>query len=218
MRINLLGGLTGRLHGAGSQGDVPIDDPSARDDAAWPAQARAARISLRPLTALLTVILIAVVAVYAGARLEKRQNPSSTAASSSSSGLAAAFAARRAGGAGFGAGAGGATATGGTTTGTVTQVTSKLLYLTSSTGALVKVKLTSATTFTRTAKSPTGGIRLGDTAVVQGAKNASGVLVATSVIATAKGVTSAFGGGGGGGGGFGGGGAGSQSAGAQSGG
>jgi hypothetical protein len=215
MRINLLGGLTGRLHGAGSQGDVPIDDPSARDDAAWPAQARAARISLRPLTALLTVLLIAVVAVYAGARLEKRQNPSSAAASSSS-GLAAAFAARRAGGAGFGGGAGGATATGGTTTGTVTQVTSKLLYLTSSSGALVKVKLTSATTFTRTAKSPNGGLRLGDSAVVQGAKNASGVLVATSVIATAKGVTSAFGGGGGGG--FGGGGAGSQAAGAQSGG
>jgi hypothetical protein len=215
MRINLLGGLTGRLHGAGSQGDVPIDDASARDDAAWPAQARAARISLRPLTALLTVILIAVVAVYAGARLEKRQNPSSTAAASSSSGLAAAFAARRAGGAGFGAGAGAATATGGTTTGTVTQVTSKLLYLTSSTGALVKVKLTSATTFTRTAKSPNGGLRLGDTAVVQGAKNASGVLVATSVIATAKGVTSAFGGGGGG---FGGGAAGASPGGAQSGG
>lgn len=211
MRINLLGGLTGRLRGAGPQGDVPIDDPSARDDAAWPAQARAARISLRPLTALLTVILIAVVAVYAGARLEKRQNPSSTAASSS--GLAAAFAARRAGGAGFGAGA--ATATGDTTTGTVTQVTSKLLYLTSSTGALVKVRLTSATTFTRTAKSPTGGIRLGDIAVVRGAKNSSGVLVATSVIATAKGVTSGFGGGGGG---FGGGAAGAPPAGAQSGG
>jgi Domain of unknown function (DUF5666) len=192
MRSNLLGGLTGRLHGAGAQADVPIDD------AAWPAQTRAARISLRPLTALLTVVLIAVVAVYAGARLEKRQNPSSAAASSSS-GLAAAFAARRAGGAGFGAGAGGATATGGTTTGTVTQVTSKLLYLTSSSGALVKVKLTSATTFTRTAKSPNGGLRLGDTAVVQGAKNSSGVLVATSVIATAKGVTSAFGGGFGGG-------------------
>ena len=98
MRINLLGGLTARLHGAGPQGDVPVDDSSARDDAAWPTQARAARISLRPLTALLTVILIAVVAVYAGARLEKRQNPGSTAASSSS-GLAAAFAARRAGGA-----------------------------------------------------------------------------------------------------------------------
>jgi hypothetical protein len=215
MRINLLGGLTGRLHGAGPQGDVPIDDPSPRDDAAWPAQARAARISLRPLTALLTVILIAVVAVYAGARLEKRQNPSSTAASSSS-GLAAAFAARRAGGAGFGGAA--ATATGDSTTGTVTQITSKLLYLTSSTGALVKVKLTSATTFTRTAKSPTGGIRLGDSAVVRGAKNSSGVLVATSVIATAKGVTSGFGGGGGGGGGFGGGAAGASPAGAQSGG
>jgi hypothetical protein len=86
----------------------------------------------------------------------------------------------------------------------VTQVSKKLLYLTSSTGALVKIKLTAKTTFTRTAASPTGGLTLGDTAIVRGAKDASGVLVATSVIATAKGVTSTFGGGGFGG--FGGGG------------
>jgi hypothetical protein len=212
MRTNLLGDLTGRLRGAGTQGDVPIDDSSARDDAAWPAQARAARISLRPLTALLTVVLIAVVAVYAGARLEKRERVSSTAASSSGF-PAGAFAAGRAGGF-TGRGTGAATATGDTTTGTVTQITSRLLYLTSSTGALVKIKLTAATTFTRTAKSPTGGIRLGDTAIVRGAKNSSGVLAATSVIATAKGVASAFGGGGGG---FGGGATGTP-AGAQSGG
>jgi hypothetical protein len=196
MRSNLLGDLTGRLRGAGMQGDVPIDESAERDDAAWPAQARATRISLRPLTALLMVILIAVVAIYAGARLEKRERASSTAAASSSRFPAGAFASRRAGGTGFGTGA--ASATGDTASGTVTEVTSRLLYLTSSTGALVKVELTAATTFTRTARSPTGGIRLGDTAIVRGAKNSSGVLVATSVIATAKGVTSAFGGGGGG--------------------
>jgi hypothetical protein len=106
--------------------------------------------------------------------------------------------------AGTGAGAAGS----GTTTGTVTQVTKKLLYLTSSSGALVKIELTPKTTFTRTAASPTGGISLGDNAVVRGAKNASGVLVATAVIATAKGVSSTVGGQGGGFGGFGGGGTG----------
>ena len=190
-----------------------LGDPAAHDDAAWPAQARAARISLRPLTALLTVMLIAVVAVYAGARLEKRQHGSSTAASSSGF-SASAFAAARAGGF-TGRGTGATAATGGTTTGTVTQVSSKLLYLTSSTGALVKIKLTAATTFTRTAKSPNGGIRLGDTAIVRGAKNSSGVLVATSVVATAKGVTSTFGGGGGG---FGGGATGTPPTGVQTGG
>ena len=182
------------------------------DDAAWPAQTRKARISMRPLTAVLTVILIAAVAVYAGARLEKSHGG---AATSSSGSLASAFAARRAGGfGGFGAGrtgTGAAGAASGLTTGTVTEVTPKLLYLTSSTGALVKIRLTSKTTFTRTAASPKGGLTLGDTAIVRGAKNASGVLVATSVIATAKGVTSTFGGGGGGfGGGFGGGGTGAQ--------
>jgi hypothetical protein len=175
------------------------------DDAAWPAQTREARISMRPLTAVLTAVLIAAVAVYAGARLEKSHGGGATASSGS---LASAFAARRASG-GFGAGAtggtGGTGAASGLTTGTVTEVTPKLLYLTSSTGSLIKIKLTSKTTFTRTAASPKGGLSLGDTAIVRGAKDASGVLVATSVIATAKGVTSTFGGGGGFGGGFGGG-------------
>jgi hypothetical protein len=171
------------------------------DDAAWPTQARKARISMRPLTALLTALLIAAGAVYAGARLEKSQGVSSTASSGFS---ASAFASRRGTGGFGGAGTGGATAAGGVTTGTVTEVTPKLLYLTSSTGSLIKVKLTAKTTFTRTAASPKGGLSLGDTAIVRGAKNSSGVLVATAVIATAKGVTSTFGGGGFGGG-FGGG-------------
>jgi hypothetical protein len=175
------------------------------DDAAWPAQTRAARISLRPLTALLTVVLIAVVAVYAGARLEQREHGSVASSTGASPFAAGGFGRNRAGAtAGTGAGAAGS----GTTTGTVTQVTKKLLYLTSSSGALVKIELTPKTTFTRTAASPTGGISLGDNAVVRGAKNASGVLVATAVIATAKGVSSTVGGQGGGFGGFGGGGTG----------
>jgi hypothetical protein len=153
-------------------------------DAAWPAQAHASRIRMRPLTALLVVALIAVAGVYLGSELQSRQGASTGGGTASgfSGGAASAFANR-----------GGATATGGTTSGTVTEVTAKTLYLTSSTGTLIKVQLTAKTTFTRTASSAKGGLALGDTAVVRGTKNAAGALVATSVIATQKGVTSTFG-------------------------
>jgi hypothetical protein len=171
--------------------DTTIDQPG---DAAWPSQAHASRIRMRPLTALLAVALVAVAGIYGGAELQKRNGTSSgTAASSFAGGTAG----NRAGG--FTGGPGGTTsAAGGATRGTVTQVTAKTLYLTSSTGKLVKVVLTARTTFTRTATSAKSGLTLGDTAIVQGTKNAAGTLVATSVIATAKGVTSTFGGGAGG--------------------
>jgi hypothetical protein len=162
-------------------------------DAAWPTQASASRIRLRPLTAFLSIALIAVAGIYGGAELQKRNGTSSGTASTS-------FAANAAGRTGaFTGRPGGTTSANGSglTTGTVTQVTAKTLYLTASTGKLVKVKLTAKTTFTRTAASATGGLALGDTAVVRGTKNAAGTLVATSVIATAKGVTSTFGAGGG---------------------
>jgi hypothetical protein len=159
-------------------------------DAAWPAQGHASRIRLRPLTAFLVVALIAVAGVYLGSELQSRQSTSSSGASSSSgfSGSASspAFGSRT------GLPGAGGSASGGTS-GTVTQVGTKTLYLTSSAGKLIKVKLTAKTTFTRTASSATGGLALGDTATVRGTKNAAGVLVATSVIATQKGVTSSFG-------------------------
>ena len=68
-----------------------------------------------------------------------------------------------------------------------------MLYLTSSSGAIIKVKLTAKTAYTRTAKSASTGLKPGDTAIVQGAKNTAGTVVATSVTATAKGVRSTTG-------------------------
>jgi hypothetical protein len=197
--------------------DPRIDE----NDALWPTHQHARSVRLRPLTALLAVLLVAVGGVWGGAWLEKRHGGGSTAAAVGGAGSFASRFAARAGAAGgtggtggFGGaggfGAGGAAA-GGATTGTVTEVTPKLLYLTSSTGALVKIQLTAKTTFTRTSKTSKGGLALGDTAIVIGAKNSAGTVVATSVIATQKGVTATrrgFGGAGAtGGGGFGGGGA-----------
>jgi hypothetical protein len=192
----------------------PVPTPASTDghgdlgDAEWPSQVHARSVRLRPLTALLAVALVALVGIWGGAELQKRHGGGTAA--SGNSGLAAAFASRFGNrtGTGSGTGTGGfgrGAAGGGATTGTVTEVTKKVLYLTSSTGALVKIGLTGATTFTRTSKTGKGGIALGDTAIVIGAKNASGLIVATSVIATQKGVTATRGGFGGGG--FGGGGA-----------
>jgi hypothetical protein len=170
-----------------SERDDQAGGAPVASDADWPAQVRSSGVRLRPLTALCAVALIATLAVWGGAELEKRERGSSAAAATGfpSAALRARFASGAGGATGFGRAAGAAAATG-----IVTEVAGNILYLTSSSGALVKVKLTSATTYTRTAKSPQGGLTQGDTAIVQGQKNAAGVVVATSVLATAKGVTS----------------------------
>jgi hypothetical protein len=159
----------------------------SENDADWPVKGSQSRIRLRPLTALLTIALIAVAGIYGGAELEKRHGTSGSTGGTSN----AAFSGRGTGG--FTGGPGGTTTASRGTSGTVTEVTAKTLYLTSSAGKLIKVSLTSKTTFTRTSATATGGLELGDSATVQGAKNAKGVLVATSVTATAKGVTATFG-------------------------
>jgi hypothetical protein len=104
------------------------------------------------------------------------------------------FPGRFGGGTGGTGAAGTGTAATGVTVGTVTVISGKMLYLTSSSGAIVKAKLTGTTTYTRNATTTKAGLKPGDTAIVQGGKNAAGVVVATSVSATAKGVTSATGG------------------------
>ena len=65
-------------------------------------------------------------------------------------------------------------------------------------GALVKVTLGPSTAITRNAKSTAIDLRPGDTVVVQGATATNGNVSASSVSATAPGVSSAgaFGGGG----------------------
>jgi hypothetical protein len=156
------------------------------DDSAWPKQVSATSIALTPVAAVLGVLLIAALGVWGGAELQKREAGSPAAATPS--GLPTGFPGR------FGAGATGTGTTGaGVTVGTVTVISGKKLYLTSSSGAIINVRLTGTTTYTRTAKSASTGLKPGDTAIVQGTKDAAGVVVATSVTATAKGVRSTAG-------------------------
>lgn len=171
-------------HRSGTSSVSAADGAQTLDDSAWPRQASATRIKLSPTAALLGVALIAALGVWGGAELQKRHGASSPAAAS---GLPTGFPGR------FGNNGTGTTGTGAPTAGTVTVISGKTLYLTSSSGAIIKVKLTAKTTYTRTARSASTGLKPGDTAIVQGAKNTAGTVVATSVTATAKGVRSATG-------------------------
>jgi hypothetical protein len=163
------------------------DDRRAGGDAEWPQQVASNGLRVQPLTALLGISLIATLGIWGGAELQKRQGSGAAASSSAPSG---GFAARAAGATGQGSFTGAPSGAANVTSGTVTVISGKTLYLTSSSGAIIKVKLTNKTTYTRTAKSASTGLKPGDTAIVQGAKNAAGVTVATSITATAKGVTS----------------------------
>jgi hypothetical protein len=177
---------------AGTPPSVPADGMHALDDAVWPTQAGGLRISLTPVTTLLSVALIGLLCVWGGAELEKRHGGGSTAAAASAA--PGGFAGRFGVGTRSGGATGTASTTGGAIVGTITVVSGKTLYLTSSTGAIVKATLTGATTYTRNAKATKASLKPGDTAMVEGTKNAAGVVVATSVSATAKDVTSTAGG------------------------
>jgi hypothetical protein len=177
---------------AGTQPSVPSESAHALDDALWPTQARGRRINLAPMTTLLSVVLIALLGLWGGAELQKREGTGS--ASAASSGLGAGFAGRLGGGTRAGGATGTGAATGGATVGTVTLISGNTLYLTSSSGAIVKATLTGSTTYSRNAKATKASLKPGDTAILQGATNSVGVVVATSVSATAKGVTSTAGG------------------------
>jgi hypothetical protein len=76
----------------------------------------------------------------------------------------------------------------------VTGVQGDILYVTDSTGALVKVVVGSSVPVSRTAKSSLTGLQTGDTVVVQGSKASNGEVTATSVRATGQGVSTTGGG------------------------
>ncbi len=85
----------------------------------------------------------------------------------------------------------------------MTDVIGKTLYVTSTSGSLVKVTLAPSTAITRNSKSTLSNLKVGDSVVVSGVKAGNGQLTASSISATAAGVSAGgglaglFGGGGG---------------------
>ena len=165
----------------------PLDDAS---DDEWVTAGGSRGIRLRVPTAILAVLLVAAGGVWAGAELQKTQDAGS---SSATGGFPSAL---------RGAGAGGPAAFGGVaptgesggsvpTTGTVSVVNGNTVYVLASDGSVVEVTLTKATTVTRNAAADAKDLKPGDTVVVTGETGKEGEVVASSVSATAEGVTPA---------------------------
>ena len=168
---------------------VPSWDTDQEDDDTWPERSPRKGIRMSVPTFALLGLLIAAGGIWGGAALQRSHGVSS-ATSSTASSFASLFGGRGASGGGLS----GAGSFGAATSGTVTGVEGSTLYVTDSSGTLVKVSVGPSTTVNRNAKSSLGSLQVGDTVVVQGSKSSSGSVSATSVAATAAGVTAGFGG------------------------
>jgi hypothetical protein len=140
-------------------------------------------------SAALAAVITCAAGFYAGIRVEKDQLASTTSAATTSATGAATGA--RTGAATGGAGAaggfagrfGGAAGGGGANAslGTISSVNGKTIYLTDTSGNTVKVTLASSTKLTKSLGVSKSALHPGDSVVIQGVKNSSGTLVATSV-------------------------------------
>jgi len=171
-------------------GDLPWETSTTADDE-WPDRGPRKGLRLSVPTVALVGLLIAAGGIWGGAALQ-RGHGTSSASSSTASSFASLFAGRGASSTGGATGTSGAF--GAAATGTVTEVSGSTLYVTNSSGNLVKVTVGPSATVTRNAKSSLGALVAGDTVVVQGTKASNGSVTATSVSATGAGVTSSFGG------------------------
>ncbi len=185
--------------------DRPLLPPEVEGDD-WPTRTRRASLRLRAPTAILLVLLLVALGVWGGAFLQKRYGSHGAAASSpfgaggfpTGAGGFPSFGQGTSGsrsGSGFTRGSGGfgGGTTGQATSGTVTLARGRVVWVTTSTGGLVKVTIGKNTTVTRTAAGTAKGLQLGDSVVVVGSKK-GGAVAATVVRATQKGLsTSGFG-------------------------
>jgi len=175
-------------------GEPALDEGSDADEEWVPRSTRGVRLAL-PVAALLALVLVAA-GFWGGAALEKSHNGGSSGAGAGAAGLAARFRSGRTGAATGTSGASGFSFAGGgfgsssAASGTVSVVDGDTLYILTAAGSLVKVTLTSSTTVTRNAAAKPVALRPGDTVVVQGTTSAGGNVAATSIAATAPGVSS----------------------------
>ena len=174
---------------------------------AYDAQPDGAQLPRRPhrqffnkRSAALIAVITCAAGFYAGVRVEKSKVSSSGSGGSS---LAAAIAAARGGASGSATGgasgsrgaAGASGAAGGiaalfarggpggrgTSFGTISSVRGDSLYVTTATGNVVKVKLSSATRVSKSLNVKRSALHPGDTVVIRGVTNAKGTVSASSV-------------------------------------
>ncbi len=155
----------------------------------WPARPRRRGLTMRVPTAVLLALLVAAGAFWVGAVVEKSDGTSTTSGLNTTalSRLRGLFSAsRNLGGGGASPLLGGGGGFGAATTGILTDVKGNRLYLTDSSGKLIEVTISKSTTITSLAVATPATLALGDTVIVRGTSASSGVLSATSVVASAK--------------------------------
>ncbi len=169
-----------------SEPDQDVRETSPEEPEAWrdePLRRRPRRRLLTPATALLFALLVGAAGFIVGVEIEKGEASSGTG--TRGSGRLALLSAANAGAAGAGAstsrgGGRGLSGAGGATVGQVAYISGKDLYVTSLEGNTVKVAA-SAATITRQVTSSVKGVHPGDTVIVQGAPNADGTILASTV-------------------------------------
>ncbi|HXZ82641.1 MAG TPA: hypothetical protein VED84_02695 [Acidimicrobiales bacterium] len=165
-------------------------DDTVLDDENWPTAQAKRGVRLRTPTAVLAALVLLAGGFWGGAILQKNEGSSGTGgfAASRSSLTRSLFS--RSGGSSFFGSTGSRSAA---TVGTVTDVIGKALYVTNSSGDLVKVTLGPSAKVTRNADSTLADLKIGDTVIIEGVKSSSGALTASSIAATAAGVSSGLG-------------------------
>ncbi len=178
--------------------DDPYDDDpygpdpfAAEEDEEDAPAPRRRRRKVPPLASGLAVVVVAGVGFIAGVQVEKRADGG---AGGGMPGGMAAMAGGPSGTASAGdrAGAatgGGTSGQGGATVGEVANVKGSRIYVTASDGSTVEVVVGRKATVQRTASADAGEIRPGDTVVVAGTTRDDGSVAASTVQATASGVT-----------------------------
>jgi|SRR5580658_604172 hypothetical protein len=169
----------------------PLDDRG--DDELTAVLTRRPRAKLPSLTLILVAIVVASAGFLGGAMVGKHYG------SSSSGNLAAAFSrfagarasATASAGAGSGSGlggrAGGLFGGGNATVGTIKLVDGSTVYVQTTAGDIVSVATSAGTKVTVSNTVPVKDLRPGETVIVEGSKNSSGAIAATSISQTSLG-------------------------------
>jgi hypothetical protein len=199
------------VYGGDLEGNGPeaLGQPDLDDDESWLAPDTRRRIRIAVPTFLLLTLAVIAGAFWGGAVVQKHFGTTST--ESATAGLAgrggaegfagfggaatgAEGATGAAGAEGFGGGGTGFTRVTPTAEGTISAISGDDLTVKPTSGADVKVVMSSSTIVTRSGKGSAGSLRVGDTVRVDGNKASDGAVTATSITATAAGVTTATGG------------------------
>jgi|SRR5580693_7457554 hypothetical protein len=186
----------------------PIDDD---DDELTAVLTRRPRAKLPSLTLVLAAIVVASAGFLGGAMVGKHYGNSSSgnlaaafsrlaarssaSASAGSGGTGSGFGGSGFGGSGFG-GRGGLFGGGNATVGTIKLIDGGTVYVQTTAGDIVQVATSTGTKVTVSSTVPVKDLRPGETVIVEGSKNSSGAIAATSISQTSLG--GGFGGGAGG--------------------